>query len=135
MSIGGPCPPWRRPCAVSWAPSFWTCKALKPNFQSIIFQTNNDCNLLSPPLAKLLLLDISCENIFALSLVTALTACPFSIKKCPKMSVFLRKNLKNSLAAGCAPPLSKSWVYHSSIRRFNKKQCKTIDNFNKLVCC
>ena len=38
------------------------------------------CSLLSLTLAKLLLLDISCENIFALSIVTALTAHLFSIK-------------------------------------------------------
>ena len=60
----------------------WPCnKVLKPNFQSIISQTNNGCSLLSLILAKLLLLDISFENIFALSAVTALTARPFSIKK------------------------------------------------------
>ena len=40
------------------------------------------------------LLDISCENIFALSIVTALTACPFSVKKCVKMSVFYVKTVK-----------------------------------------
>ena len=34
---------------------------------------------------------LSCENIFALSTVTALTACLFSIKKCGKMSVFYVK--------------------------------------------
>ena len=62
------------------APS-WPCnKMLKPNFKSIISQTNNGCSLLSLTLAKLLLLDISSENIFALSLVAALTACSFSIK-------------------------------------------------------
>ena len=73
----------------------WPCnKVLKPNFQSIISQSNNDCSLLSFILAKLLLLDISCENIFALSIVTALTACPFSTKKCAKMSVFYVKTLK-----------------------------------------
>ena len=56
-------------------------QVLKPNFQSIIYQTNNGCSLLSFILAKLLLLDISCQNIFALSVVPALTARPFSIKK------------------------------------------------------
>ena len=62
-------------------PPLWPCnKVLKPNFQSIISQTNNGCSLLSLILAKLLLLDIRCENIFALSVVTALTAHPFSIK-------------------------------------------------------
>ena len=81
-----PCPPW--PCN----------KVLKPNFQSIISQTNNGCSLLSLILAKPLLLDISCENIFALSIVTALTACPFSIKKCARTSVVLCENRKNSLA-------------------------------------
>ena len=76
-------------------PPFWPCnKALKPNFQSIIVQTNNGHSLLSLILAKHLLLDISCENIFALPVVTALTACPFSIKKCAKISVFYMKTEK-----------------------------------------
>ena len=67
----------------------WPCnKVLKPNFQSVISRTNNDCSLLSLILAKLLLLHIRCENIFALSIVTALTECPFSTKKCAEMSVF-----------------------------------------------
>ena len=67
------------------APLFWSCnKVIKPNFQSIVSQTNNDCSLLSFISAKLRLLDISCENIFALSVVTALTACPFSMKMCAK---------------------------------------------------
>ena len=39
--------------------------------QSIISQTNNDCSLLSLILAKLLLLDINSENVFALSTVSA----------------------------------------------------------------
>ena len=55
-------------------PPLWPCnKVLKPNFQSVIYQTNNGCSLLSHILAKLLLLHISCENIFALSVVIALT--------------------------------------------------------------
>ena len=94
-------------------------KVLKSNFQSIISQTNNGCSLLLLVLAKLLILDISCENIFALSVVTALTARPFSIKKCAKMSVFLNENLKNPLAAGgftprppVVAPFAKSWVHH-----------------------
>ena len=37
------------------APPLWPCNMLKPNFQSIIFQTNNGCSLLSLILAKLLL--------------------------------------------------------------------------------
>ena len=66
-------------------PPLWPCnKVLKPNFQSIISQTNNGCSLLSLILAKLLLLDVSCENIFALPVVAALTVHPFSIKKCAK---------------------------------------------------
>ena len=72
------------------APSFWPGNmVLKPNFQSIISQTNNGCSLLSLILAKLLLLDISCENAFALSIVTILTTCPFSMKKCAKINVFV----------------------------------------------
>ena len=62
------------------------------------------CSLLSRTLAKLLLLDISCENIFALSIMTALTAHPFSINKCARMSVFLCENLKYSLADGGFAP-------------------------------
>ena len=82
------------------APPLWPCnKVLKPNFQSIISLTNNGCSLLSLILAKLQILDISCENIFALSVVTALTARPFSIKKCAKVSVFLYENRKNPLVA------------------------------------
>ena len=72
--------------------------------RSMISQTNNGCSLFSLILAKLLLLDISCENIFALSIVTALTACLFSTKKCAKISVFLCKNRKISLAAGSYAP-------------------------------
>ena len=74
-------------------PPFWPCNmVLKPNFLSINSQTNNNgCSLLSLMLAKLLLLDISCENIFALSVVTALPACTFSIKKFAEMRVFMPK--------------------------------------------
>ena len=78
-------------------------KVLKPNFQTIISQTNNGCSLPSLILAKLLLLDISCENIFALCIVTALTACPFSIKQCATVSFFC-ENRKNLLAAGGVAP-------------------------------
>ena len=51
-----------------------------PLFQSIVSQTNDACSLLSLILAKLLLLDISFENIFALSLVTVFTHAPFQQK-------------------------------------------------------
>ena len=99
----------------------WLCnKMLKPNFQSIISQTNNGCSLFSRILAKLLLLDVRCENIFALSIVTALTACPFSMKRCAKMSVFLCENRKIRWRAAffelpraaepLAPPLRKTSV-------------------------
>ena len=82
----------------------WPCnKVLKSNFQSIISQTNNGCNFLSLILAKLLLLDISCKHIFALSVVTALTACPFSIKRCAKMN-FLCENRKTLLVVGGVVP-------------------------------
>ena len=99
---------WRmRGGARCHAPPLWPCNmVLKPNFQSIISQTNNGCSLLSFILSKLLLLDISWENIFALSIVTALTAHPFSIKKYARMSVFLCENRKNLLARDCkTPPL------------------------------
>ena len=73
-------------------PFLWPCnKVLKLNFQSVFSQTNDGCSLLSLILAKLLLLDFNCENIFALFIVTALTTCPFSIKRCAKMSVFYVK--------------------------------------------
>ena len=80
-------------------------KVIKLNFKSIISQTNNDCSLCSLNLAKPLLLDISCGNIFALSIAIALTACFFLIKKCAKMNVFfLCKNSKKSLAEGGSAP-------------------------------
>ena len=93
-------------------PPFWPCnKVLKPNFQSIISQTNNGCSLFSLILAELLLLDISCKNILALFIVTALTAHPFPIKKCAGVSVFWCENRKNLLAdplslrrLGSSPP-------------------------------
>ena len=102
-------------------PPFWPCNMVQQlNFPSIIFQTNNSCSLLSLMLAKRLLLDISCENIFALSVVTALPACPFLIKKRAKLSVFYAKTVKIRWrlgvlpqTLGCAPPppaLAKSWV-------------------------
>ena len=77
---------------------------LKPNFQFIISQANNGCSLLLLILAKPPLLDISCGNIFAVSIVTALTACPFSIKKCAKMSVLYVKIVKNCWWLGATPP-------------------------------
>ena len=95
-------------------------KMLKPNFQPIISQTNNGCSLLSFILAKLLLLDISCRNIFALSVVPALTARPFSIKKkvC-KNEFFYVKTVKIRWRLGVTPPdprlwplFAKSWVRH-----------------------
>ena len=66
------------------------------NLTFSLSQTNNGCSLLSLILDKLLRLDIpvSCENIFALSIVTVLTACPFSIKKDAKISVFYVKIVK-----------------------------------------
>ena len=55
---------------VPWPP-LWRCsKVLKPNFQSIISQTNKGCSFLSLILAKLLLLDTNSKNVFALSIVT-----------------------------------------------------------------
>ena len=71
MSMGAP-----RGGYGAMAPPLWLCnKVLKPNFQSIISQTNNGCSLLSLISVKYLLLGISSQNIFALSIVTALTAC------------------------------------------------------------
>ena len=60
---------------------FWPSnKVLKPNFQSIISQTNDNCSLFSLILAKLLHINIKCENILALSIVTALCV-PFFDKR------------------------------------------------------
>ena len=98
-----------RRAGVRYHAPLWPCnKVLKPNFQSIISQTSNDCSLLLLILAKLLLLDISCENIFALSTVTALTACSFSTKKCAEISVFYVKTSKIRWRLGATPldPLS-----------------------------
>ena len=73
--------------------------------------SNNGCSLLSFILAKLLLLDISCENIFALSVVTVLTARPFSIKKkCTKMSVFYMKTVKIRWRLGDLPADPRLWL-------------------------
>ena len=115
-------------CYAPPPPPPWLCnKVLKPNFQSMISQTNNDCSLLSFTLTKLLLLNVSCKNNFALFIVTALSACPYSIKKCAKMSVFYVKTAKIRwrLGATLSDPLSlwrvspipqilgfKSWVRH-----------------------
>ena len=85
----GATPPNLRPCN----------EVRKPRFQFMISQTNNGCSLLSLTLAKFLLVDASCENIFAFSIVTALTACPFSLKMGAKMIAFLYENRKNLLAA------------------------------------
>ena len=86
-------------------PPPWICnKVLKPNFQFIISQANNGCSLLLHILAKPQLLDISCGNIFAVSIVTAFTACPFSIKKCAKMSVLYVKIVKNRWRSGAMSP-------------------------------
>ena len=79
---------------------------LKPNFQFIISQANNGCSLLLLILAKPQLLDISCGNIFAVSIVTALTACNFSIKKCAKLSVLYAKIVKIRWRLGATPPHS-----------------------------
>ena len=85
-------------------PPPWPCnKVLIPNLQFIISQVNNGCSLLLLILAKPQLLDISCGNIFAVSIVTALTACPFSIKKCAKMSVFYMKTVKIHWRLGATP--------------------------------
>ena len=74
-------------------PHLWPCnKVLKLNFQYIL--SHIGCSLLSLILAKLLLVDISCENVFALSIVTALPAYPFFTRKSAKMSVFYGKIVK-----------------------------------------
>ena len=67
----------------------WPCnKALKPNFQSMIFQTNNGCSLLSLILAKPLRLDIKLRKYFCIVYGDCTHCMPFSDKKSAKMSVF-----------------------------------------------
>ena len=92
----------------------WPCnKELKPNFQFIISQANNGCSLLLLILAKPQLLDISCGNIFAVSIVTALTACSFSIKKCAKMNVLYVKIVKICWRLRPQTPLvTRGWGFH-----------------------
>ena len=56
---------------------------------------------------------VSCENIFVSSRVTALTVCPFSLKKCAEMSAFLCENRPPLPALPphprlCPPPLPNS---------------------------
>ena len=86
-------------------PPPWPCnKMLKPNFQFIFSQANKGCSLLLLILAKPQLLHISCGNILAVSIVTALTACPFSIKKCAKMSVHYVQIVKIRWRLEAAPP-------------------------------
>ena len=77
------------------------------NMNFTLSQVNIDC---SPFSLILLLLDRSCD-IFALSIVIALSAWPFSIQKTAKTSVFLCQNCKNLLAdlqclqkLGASPP-------------------------------
>ena len=77
-------------------------------------------------LAKLLLLDICCENIFALSIVTALIACPFSINKFAKMSVFLCENRKNSLATEIASTVLKMFQIQSN---YSENAYEPVTNF------
>ena len=89
-------------------PPPWPCnKVLKPNFRFIISQANNGCSLLLFILAKPQLLGISCGNIFAVSILTVLTACPFSIKKCAKLSVLYVKIVKIR-----GPLVSRGWGFH-----------------------
>ena len=78
------------------------------NMNFTLSQVNIDCRLFS---LILLLLDKSCERIFALSIVIALSAWSFSIQKTAKMSVFLCQNCENLLAdlqclqrLGASPP-------------------------------
>ena len=62
-----------------------------------------------------------CENIFESSIVTALTACPFLIKKFAKMSVFLVKTVTIRWRLDAKPPAANEYL-----RFFNKKTCRLI---------
>ena len=57
-----------------------------------------------------------CENIFELYIATALAACPFSIKKCAKMSVFYVKTVTICRRLDAKPPAADEYL-----RFFNKK--------------
>ena len=75
----------------------------------------NGCSLLSFILAKLLLLDIRCQNIFALPMVTALTACPISINKFAKMIAFYVKTAKIRWRLKLRPTLKKCFKFKAFI--------------------
>ena len=77
---------------------------LKSNFPFIISQANHGCSFLLLILAQPQLLDISCGNVYAVSIVTTLTACSFSIKKCARMSVLYVKIVKICWRLGATPP-------------------------------
>ena len=67
----------------------WPCnKALKPNFQSMISQTNNGCSLLSLILAKPQRLDIMLRKYFCIVHGDCINCMSFFDKKCAKMRVF-----------------------------------------------
>ena len=66
-----------------------------------------------PPINTLLL-----RNFFTLSIVTALTACPFSINKCAKMSVFYVKTVTIRWRLDAKPLAADKYL-----RFFNKKTC------------
>ena len=87
------------------APSLWPRnKVLKPNFQSIIFQTNNGCSLFHLPcISQASAFRHKLRKYFCIVHNDCITAHPFLIKKCAKMSV-LCENRKNLLAAGGYAP-------------------------------
>ena len=58
------------------------------------------------------------RNVFELFIVTAFTTCPFSIKKCAKMSVLYVKTLTIRWRLDAKPPVAEEYL-----RFFNKKTC------------
>ena len=88
-----------------------------------------------------MLLDIRCENIFALPIIViALTTCPFSIKKCAKTSVFYQKTVKIRWRLGLRPqtPLvSVGWGFHPQTHNcapppLPNPGCATVMKFSKI---
>ena len=74
----------------------WPCnKMLNPNFQSIIFQTNNGCSLFHLQyFSQASAFRNKLRKYFCVVHSDCITACPFSIKKCAKMSIFYVKTVK-----------------------------------------
>ena len=115
-------------------PPPWQCnKVLKPNFSLQFLELIMVATTPFTYFGQASAFRHKLRKYFCIVRSDCITACPFSIKKYTKMSVFLCENRKNSLAAGGyaprllasgnwsftrrppvmdSPPLVKSWVLH-----------------------